>query len=199
MNVSAGDDIDKEGSTYKTYFPRARSYVTTNYSPGAFRGYRGREHELLLDLTTEVPVELHGAFDVVFNHTTLEHIFPVREAFTCLCSLSRDLVIVVVPFCQEQHENEGYKDYWRFTPACLRQLFQEEGLTVVFESANNQCNAAVYLFFVASRHPERWIGKLPTCQPVTHAAGWVGSPAVSIPYPPFLLRGIRWLMHRIGG
>ncbi len=191
VNVSAGDDIDKEGATYASYFLHAESYTLTNYAPGAFRGFQGRSDEVLLDLTQEVPEKLRGTFDVVFNHTTLEHIFPIREAFAHLCSLSRDLVIVVVPFCQEQHENDGYRDYWRFTPTCLRTLFAAEGFSVVYEAANNQRNAAVYLFVVASRQPERWKNVLPSWKPVTHAAGWVGAPAIVIPYPRMLQAAVR--------
>ena len=107
-NVSGWEDRDKEGRLYRSYFTGAASYTLTNF-PGE-RGFAGREGELLLDLGGELPPALEQRFEVVFNHTTLEHIFEVRRAFANLCRLSRDLVIVVVPFAQEQHETASFGD-----------------------------------------------------------------------------------------
>lgn len=173
-NVSAGDDVDKEGGHYRDYFTSADEYWLTNYAEREYRGFKGRELEVALDLTEPLPAEIVGQFDAVFNHTTLEHIFDVVTAFRNLCELSRDLVIVVVPFCQVQHENEGYEDFWRFTPTCLRELFRKNDMTVVYESANNDFNAAVYLFVVASRKPEKWKHQMPAWKPLEKVASWVG-------------------------
>lgn len=41
VNVSAGDNVDKQGGTYDAYFPHCRSLSMTNYAPGAFRGFQG--------------------------------------------------------------------------------------------------------------------------------------------------------------
>ncbi|MDI6448177.1 hypothetical protein [Anaerobaca lacustris] len=172
VNVSAWDDRDKESGYYKDYFANAASYSYTNY--GGYRGFQGRPNEYALDLTGEVPDELKQRFDVVFNHTTLEHIFDVRKAFANLCELSRDIVIVVVPFAQVQHESEDWKDYWRFTPTCLRGLCEENGLTVIYEAQSPHRNSAVYLLSVASRHPNRWHGRLPPHQPIHMAGEWIG-------------------------
>ena len=174
VNVSAGDDEDKEGSTYESYFSGATTYTLTNIH-AAFRGYQGRPNEIPLDLTDPLPPGLAGSFDVVFNHTTLEHVFDVRTAFRTLCELSADLVIVVVPFAQVQHENVGYQDFWRFTPTCLRALFAEHDFEVVYEAANDDFNASVYLFVVGSRNAERWRGRFPAWQPLEKAASWIGS------------------------
>lgn len=176
INVSAGDNVDKEGATYDAYFPRATEFWTSNYMPGAFRGFVGRERELLLDLEQPLAPELTGGFDVVFNHTTLEHVFEVFTATANLCALSRDIVVVVVPFAQTQHESPGYQDFWRFTPTCMRRLMARSGFEVIYEAANDDFNAATYLLVVASRHPERWRGKLPAYQPVQKAARWIGRP-----------------------
>lgn len=174
-NVSAGDDIDKEGLTYREYFSNAESYVLTNYPGADFRGFQGRDQEIPLDLTAEVPSELVGGFDVAFNHTTMEHIFDVFTAFSNLCQLSRDTVICIVPFCQVQHEGPGYLDYWRFTPTCLRTLFEREGVKVIYESAGNGFNESSYLFFVGSKCPEKWEGQMPEWSPVKEACAWVGA------------------------
>ena len=174
VNVSAGDDGDKEGNTYATYFAKASSYSITNYSPGSFRGYAGRENEHLLDLTNDLPDAMKARFDVALNHTVMEHIFEVRKAFANLCAMSRDVVIVVVPFVQMEHESEAFKDYWRFTPNCLRQLLRENGLSVVYEAETGIPFAASYLLMIGARQPDRWRPVLPAWTPIMDAGGWVG-------------------------
>lgn len=172
VNVSAWDDRDKEGAHYKDYFVNASSYSYTNH--GGCRGFQGMANEYSLDLTGEVPDELKERFDVVFNHTTLEHIFDVRKAFANLCTLSRDSVLVIVPFAQAQHESDDWKDYWRFTPTCLRTLYEENGLCVVYEAESPYRNSAIYLLSIGSRQPDRWRGRLPVCQPLRECGAWLG-------------------------
>jgi hypothetical protein len=174
INVSAGENIDKEGATYDTYFKNAQEFWQSNHNPGSFRGFTGKEKELLINLEETLPTELKSSFDVVFNHTTLEHIFDIFTAFKNLCLLSNDIVIIVVPFVQEQHENSSFQDFWRFTPTCLRKLFRNNGLETIYESANTDFNAATYLFFVGSKHPERWVQKMPAFKPVMNAGDWIG-------------------------
>lgn len=172
MNVSAWDDRDKEGGYYKNYFTNAGSYSYTNY--GGYRGFQGRPNEYALDLTGEVPRDLKRRFDVALNHTTLEHIFDVRKAFANLCELSRDIVIVVVPFAQVQHESDDWKDYWRFTPTCLRKLYQENGLAVVHEAVSPHRDAGIYLLYVGSRRADQWHGVFPSGYPTRPAGDWIG-------------------------
>lgn len=171
-NVSGWDDRDKEGNRYRSYFTAASDYSLTNFS--GERGLTGAEGEHYLDLAAELPAELAGRFDVVFNHTTLEHVFEVRRAFANLCRLARDVVIVVVPFAQQQHETESFGDYWRFTPSCLRRLYAENGFTVVYESESPHADAASYLCFVGARQPERWRDRLPPLRPIGVAGSWIG-------------------------
>jgi hypothetical protein len=178
INISAGENVDKEGSTYDTYFSKADEFWLSNFSPGAYRGFRGEKNEILIDLEQDLPQEHVEQFDVAFNHTTLEHIFHVTKAFENICKLSKDVVILVVPFAQEQHENDGYLDFWRFTPTCLKRMFGMQGMTVIYESANNHFNAGTYIFMVAARHPERWQSKMPSHRPIGMAATWIGNSLV---------------------
>ena len=157
VNVSAWKDEDKEGSYYRSYFPKAQSYHLTNYIASA-RGWQGFEDEIALDLEKQLPKKLRNAFDVVFNHTTLEHIYKANIALHNLCLMTRDIVIVVVPFLQEMHAEYG--DYWRFTPLAMKSLFEEEGLELVYSSFNEHPRSSVYLFCVASKHPLRWRDKI---------------------------------------
>lgn len=194
-NVSGWEDRDKEGGYYKNYFPGAASYTRTNY--GGYRGFQGQTNEILLDLTEDLPSELYARFDVVFNHTTLEHIFDVGKAFQNLCSMARDAVIIVVPFSQVQHESESFGDYWRFTPTCIRELFRMNGMQVVYESESPHKNAAIYLFFVASKYPERYQGRLKTYQPVRRAGSWIGASLI-VSGMQFMTNRTRQLLRSFG-
>lgn len=174
VNVSAWDDRDKEGDHYKNYFKNKKNYYYTNYY--GKRGVSNLKNEFFCDLSKDFPDELLSKFDVVFNHTTLEHIFDVRKAFSNICKMSKDIVIIVVPFCQIQHETEDWKDYWRFTPSAMRELFRENDLTVVYESASNRRNSAVYLFYVGSKKPDRWNDKLQYFKKnkLNNCGNWIG-------------------------
>jgi hypothetical protein len=172
VNVSGWRDEDKDGGHYRDYFPNAASYVLTNYT--GTRGAQGTTGEIALDLTGPLPSELEGRFDVVFNHTTLEHIYEVQTAIANLAAMSRDLVLVVVPFAQVQHELDSFQDFWRFTPTVLERAFGEHGLTPVYCSSNDDRNAAVYVVFAASRHPAKWAGVLPAPAAGPPAGDWIG-------------------------
>ena len=153
VNVSAWEDRDKQGGLYRDYFSKAESYWRTNY--GTSQGMvEGAADELFLDLTAPMAEDQRGRFDVVFNHTTLEHVFDVRTAVSNLCALSSDVVIVVVPWLQPLHADYG--DYWRFSPQAVVRLFEAEGLTSLSVTWNADPRASVYVMGVASRKPERW-------------------------------------------
>ena len=172
INVSAWDDRDKQGDYYCNYFTNATDFYYSNYYGD--RGIQNKENEIFIDLTKELPVKLQSKFDVVFNHTTLEHIFDVRMAFKNLCDMTKDVVIIIVPFAQVQHECESYKDYWRFTPSCLREMFKKNGLMVIYEKESNPRNASIYLFFIASRFPKRWQKLIPKYEHIKEAGSWLG-------------------------
>lgn len=153
-NISGWKDIDKQGRKYKDYFSNVSEYWITNYKSEA-RGFQGdQENEIFLDLSKPLDSSLHEKFDVVFNHTVLEHIFEVDMAFENLCKLSKDIVIVVVPFLQEQHA--VYGDYWRFSPQAIDKLFRKNGLDTLYISFNDEKNASIYAFAIGSKHPEKW-------------------------------------------
>lgn len=159
LNVSGWRDEDKNGGHYRDYFVNAERYDISNYSGES--GVSGLANEVFLDLEKELPEELKGQYDVVFNHTTLEHVFDIRKAIANICALSRDTVIVVTPFLQQVHYIEGsFGDWWRPTPMCMTRLLEEQGFSVVYQSHNDNPWYIVYLITVASRHPERFAGKL---------------------------------------
>lgn len=158
VNVSGWKDLDKEGSTYRRYFTGCSSYTITNFDADK-RGFQGVDGEIFLDLQQPLPGELLERFDVVFNHTTLEHIYDFRTAFSNLCSMSKDVVIVVVPFVQQMHADYG--DFWRFSPQAIARMFADQGLEVGYLSFNDDFRASVYVLCIASKQPDKWRGKLP--------------------------------------
>lgn len=154
VNVSGWKDIDKEGKKYRDYFPNISEYWITNYKSEA-RGFQGdQENELYLDLTEELDSTLFEKFDVVFNHTVLEHIFNVNKAFENLCKLSKNIVIIVVPFLQEQHADYG--DYWRFTPLVIDKLFFQNGLKLIYINYNDNKNDSIYIFAIGAKDESIW-------------------------------------------
>ncbi len=172
VNISGWDDRDKEGGFYKDYFSKAASYTVTNFK--GERGLTGNSNEIFLDLSQDLDKELIGKFDVCFNHTTLEHIFDVGSAFSVVCKMSRDIVFIVVPFSQTQHESESFKDFWRFTPSCMQHLFKENGLDIIYEAQSPHKNSGIYLLYVGSKCPDKWKDALPSFTPVKEAGSWIG-------------------------
>ena len=154
INVSGWHDEDKEGSYYREYFTSASSYSISNMG-----GYRGESlnTSYVLNLEESLPKELKKKFDVVYNHTTLEHVFNIFVAVHNLCEMTKDIVIVVVPFIQEQHVHEDFSDYWRFTPMSLKALFESNGFETILLCSTPGTKSAIYHLAVASRHPERWL------------------------------------------
>lgn len=155
INVSAGADRDKEGGRYRDYFSAARSYRTSNFNHDP----EGDANQLLLDLSVGRGGcgERTGQFDVVFSHTVLEHIYNIDQAVQNLCAMTRDCVITIVPALQSYHHNEPiFKDFWRFSPFTLIELFKAEGLSTIYLDWNSAPVGNVYLFHIATRSPDRW-------------------------------------------
>lgn len=154
VNVSGWQDNDKEGKKYRSYFSNISEYWITNYKSEA-RGYQGnQENELFLDLEQELDEKMYNKFDVVFNHTVLEHIFDVNKAFENLCNLSNDIVIVVVPFLQEQHAEYG--DFWRFTPLAIDRLFKQNNMELIYINYNDAKSDSIYIFAIGSKKTNNW-------------------------------------------
>jgi len=174
VNVSGWDDRDKQGDYYRNYFQNKDNYYITNLGEGE-RGYQNQPNEIELNLTDSLPDKLYKRFDVVYNHTTLEHIYDIFTAFRNICNLSNDIVIIVVPFVQNEHGQGKWGDYWRFAPASLRELFRNNDLEVIYESESPYRNSAIYLFFVASRNPEKWQHLMPSKGKIQKAGSWIGN------------------------
>jgi hypothetical protein len=192
INVSGWDDGDKEGNFYCDYFPNKSSYVISNIS-GA-RGLTGAENEIYLDLSKELPKELFKQYDVVFNHTVLEHIFDIFKAVENLCNLSRDIIILIVPFIQEVHWEPGsYFDYWRPTNFALEQLFSKNGFEILYFSHNDNPAFDVYFFCIASCQPQKWEKIFPPSKKIT-VINAPGNAKYQYGRPDWLIKKIKSLL-----
>ena len=154
INISGWKDNDKNGKRYNDYFNKSSKYYISNV--GGYRGECGFENEMFLDLEKKLPEKLIEQFDVVFNHTVLEHIFNIQQAFDNLCNLSNDIIITVVPFVQEQHSTDDFGDYWRFTPQGIIENFKIRGFEMLYISTTPYQNTSKYIFSISSKKPERW-------------------------------------------
>ncbi len=153
VNVSAWRDEDKDGRHYRDYFTAAASYEITNYKAEA-RGLQGVDGEIYLDLAQPLDANLADRWDLVFNHTTLEHVYDLQMAFANLCRATRDVVVLVVPFLQPFHADYG--DYWRMSPLAVSKAFATNGLETLYCNYNTHKRASVYVFAIASKQPHRW-------------------------------------------
>lgn len=162
INVSGWDDRDREGGHYKDYFKNANDYYISN-GPVKDKGTSSATNipnTLEIDLEKDLPDDLVGRFDVVFNHTTLEHIFDVQRAFSSICKLSKDTVILVVPMMQNLHIVESYGDYWRMTPISIAKMFLKNNFTPIVIDSNDQPFAPIYCFAIAVKDVKKYEEKI---------------------------------------
>lgn len=156
LNVSGWRDEDKEGGFYRDYFSAATSYKVTNYY-GTDGPDDGMQDSVFLDLEAELPETFDQCCDLAWTHTVLEHLQDVETAFINLGKLSRDLLLVVVPWMQDEHYSPGlYGDYWRFTPMGMQRLMRLAGCELICLQANDQPWYPVYLLAIGSKDPSRW-------------------------------------------
>jgi hypothetical protein len=177
VNVSGFDDRDKQGKLYRDYFSSSADYYLTYYPADQSKGFSGASCTAAypLDLIAPLPGDLAGRFDLVFNHTVLEHVSNPFAAFENLAKMSRDLVLSVVPFCQKLHFMEGhFGDYFRFTPMGMRHLIALNGLVTLFEETTPSPAGEFYVVSLASKCPERhhdYPVRVPDIEVLNHKAG----------------------------
>ena len=189
MNVSGWDDRDGEGGKYHDYFPKCASYTVTN-APTDNKGFgslkESNVRELQLDLTLPLTPALIQRFDVVFNHTTLEHIFEIETAFANLCAMSRDAVILVAPVLQQVHISRSFGDYWRPTTLAIAKLFRKNGFEPLIIITNDQPFFPVYCFAIAVRNAKEYGGKIATSLNFEMGAALFGSSLKRHPIEPLI-------------
>jgi hypothetical protein len=171
--VSGWKDEDKQGGYYRDYFPRKTEYVITNYS-SKYKGFQGTSNEIGLDLTAPLPAELVERFDIVFNHTTLEHIFEVQTAFANLAKMCKQNLLVIVPFLQQQHGPE-YGDFWRFTPLAIKQLMEKNNLQLAYINYNDSTTESIYIIALGTKNNPSDYHSIPGNQLVSLDKKFIGT------------------------
>ena len=183
INVSGGNDSDKnstlkdyyfgnydQGKRYKEYFSNAQNYYVSHYPndcTNIFNTNTEAVNSKKIDLNLPVNGEHLNRYDVVFNHTVLEHVFNIFQAFENLCSMSKDIVILVVPQSQKIHDyNRGYEDYWRFTPFSIEKLFHMNNMIPIYRETTYGFSESMYLIYIASKNPDKWRLHFPKLLPI---------------------------------
>lgn len=186
INISGADDLDKDvslkeyylgnydgGTPYKEYFSTATEYWISNYPGDETILDQGKDQLIYLDLEKPLDSNLVSQFDVVFCHTVFEHIFDIFLAFQNLCSLSKDIVIFIVPQCQKIHDYQrGYQDYWRFTPFSIEKMFEKNGMKPLVRKTTTGLSSSLYLYYIASKQPEKWKNVFPEITPIENYLNW---------------------------
>jgi hypothetical protein len=157
INVSGWEDSDKNNGFYRDYYKRVKRYVVSNIS--GEQGMPRQKNEdiewIYLDLEKPIPEDLEKKFDIVFCHTVLEHIYHTEIALDNLAGLTRDIMIIVVPFSQSVHYTKSYSDYTRFTPYYFKKYLPSRGFSILLSDSNDQPFTNIYTVIIASLHPEK--------------------------------------------
>ncbi len=107
LSIGSASDQDGQGQTYRGYFPKADSYLTSECSPDS-------GCDLTLDVRAMPEIE-DDRFDVIFCSGVLEHVddchAAVRECYRIL--KPGGVFLVGLPFQQAIHR--APQDFWRFT------------------------------------------------------------------------------------
>lgn len=122
LSIGSGGDIDKQGSTYREYFVKASSYVTSDVD-------EAMGTDILLDARDmQLPDQ---SFDCVFCSGVLEHVDDhaavVSEVWRVL--KVKGVFLLGVPFKQPIHR--APKDFWRFTEHGIRWMLRQFQVEVI--------------------------------------------------------------------
>lgn len=128
LNIGAVPDLpDKEGSTYRDYFPNTEWYTVDMR--------RGKEYENHYYMDLHDLSGIDRTFDLILNMSTLEHVknpFTVTENLKALLN-PKGYMFVVVPYSYRRHAT-SYGDYWRFTDDALRYVLFSDMKEIMLES-----------------------------------------------------------------
>lgn len=123
LSVGSMEDRDGTGHSYKSYFPLADSYTTSDIAGDV---------DLYLDVRN-MKIVKDGEYDCVFVSGVLEHVDDfmagVREIKRIL--KPGGTLILGVPFHQCLHSDGD--DYWRFTQYALTYMFGDMDIKEIKE------------------------------------------------------------------
>lgn len=119
INLGATPDApDKEGGTYRAYFPNA-----------TFKALDTRPHDdpdyIMGDLMDPDPG--HGPYDLVLAMSIIEHIDKPWKAAPVISGLIAPggHLYIAMPWFYPTHEGADFGDHWRARPSGLAHLFED--------------------------------------------------------------------------
>ncbi len=115
LSIGSSTDQDGAGKRYRDYFTAAKSYTTSDVTPGC---------DLVLDVRDMREDIYHERYDALFVSGVLEHVDDIWAAMGELRRIVRreGVLLLGVPFCQPIHR--APQDFWRFTEYSLRYLLK---------------------------------------------------------------------------
>jgi SAM-dependent methyltransferase len=117
LSVGSGDNLDRDGHSYREYFPSAKSFTSSETLESR------RKVDLILDVRKmDLPDE---CYDCIFCCGVLEHIDELHSALNEMYRVLKKggYLIVGFPFWQRIHKAPS--DYWRFTEDGARHLLKD--------------------------------------------------------------------------
>jgi SAM-dependent methyltransferase len=117
LSIGSGADSDEGGSHYRSYFASAKSYTTSEVTPGF-------PTDLVLDVR-RMPEVADGAYDCIFCSGVLEHVDDYRAGLAELTRILKPggVLLLGLPFRQAIHL--APHDYWRFTEYGIKYLLAD--------------------------------------------------------------------------
>ena len=153
INVSGWKDEDKEGHFYRSYFS-CNKYIISNFEKDSERG-AVEKNSVFIDLEEKVSNEFKHKFDLVFNHTIIEHIYNPFNTLDNLFDLSRNYILCVSPWKQKLHFSPGnYADYLRLSPFFFRRWAKENSLKVIYESVTPSYYLEIYYVVLLAKNTD---------------------------------------------
>jgi len=144
LSIGSQADRDGGGKQYRAYFARARSYTTSEVSPGLGT-------DLVLDVRA-MPAIPDASYDAVFCSGVLEHVDDCQAAVQECARILRPggLFLVGVPFQQRIHR--APQDFWRFTEHGIRYLLRAFAIEAI--EAIGPDAKFPWTYWVCARKPE---------------------------------------------
>lgn len=92
--------------------------------------------------------------------------------------MSRDAVLIVVPWAQVAHPSSSFGDFWRFSPEAVQRLFEAEGFAPLYISGSPMRQAAIYVLGLGVRNADRWAQhNIPKAMEHLPLGDWIGAPS----------------------
>lgn len=117
LSIGIDNDSDGEGGVYKSYFPKASSYTTSEVSEAC-------KCDLTLDVR-KMPQIRDQSFDCIFCSGVLEHVDEFQSAISEITRIlkKRCVLLLGLPFRQGIHMRPH--DFWRFSEFGIRHLLKD--------------------------------------------------------------------------